>query len=243
LPDTIDDDKELQKNIYLLTSEADDQFKSEVSPNLSKFIKYDNFNYLLSKSILVRAHNQVTVHNLPLLLGVFYSIAQGAVPRFGYCELGGDELRLPENPSAKPLTVLKKIRIDKGRFYPEGLSVLRGISCENHKDLKVKMILSSNDNIIEIDLAKAHMPYLTRALYDGTFVNYDKGWFCSPTHSGFNIDIVASGEYEIELVVTCQGITKKNNLTIDAHMNNKLLAEGEGMKIFAKDGSVFLYKN
>lgn len=243
IPNAIMDDKILDKNIYLITSKADKQYVPEIEPNISALIKYSNFNLLLSTSILVREHNQVTVHHLPLILGIMYSLAQGAVPRYGYTELGGDAYSIPDKPSGTPLTVLKNVKIQNGKFYPEGVAILRGLSCAENKDIIIRLHLVNHENTKEIHLAKGHKPYLTRFLYDGNFVNYDKGWFCSPSHAGFILDEVPIGEYQLFIVVTCQGVTKKNNLTVDAPLNNKSLAEGNNVKIFSKDGKVFLHKS
>lgn len=242
LPKSINEDAYPDKNIYLLTSRADVQYKSEIEPNISLFVKYKNFNLLVSTSILVREHNQVTVHHLPLILGIIYSLSQGAVPHYGYTELGGDKYSEPVKPSAIPLTVLKNIKIEKGRFFPEGVSILRGVSCGANKDIVIKLCLKNTEREKEIHLAKAHKPYLTRFLYDGNFVNYDKGWFCTPSHAGLELADIEAGEYEMWINLTCRNITRKNHLTIDAYQNNKILAEGDGVKVFTKDNRVFLHK-
>lgn len=243
LPKLINSDNNLDKNIYLLTSKADTQYYSEIEPNLSSFIKYKNFNLLLSKSILVREHNQVTGHHLPLILGIIYSLSQGATPHYGYSELGGDEYSSPISPSAEPLTVLKTVSIKNNRIYPEGISILRGLSCQDYKDIIIKLLFVTEVTTQEITLAKGHKPALTRLLYKDNYVNYDKGWFCTPSFGGFDSDIIANGEYQLFITVTCQGITKKNPLTVDAIKNNKVLAEQSGIKIYSRDSKVFLQKN
>lgn len=238
----IQSDKNLDKNIYLLTSKSDIQYPSEIEPNLSSFIKYKNFNLLLSTSILVREHNQVTGHHLPLILGIIYSLSQGATPHYGYAELGGDKLSVPESPSAEPLTILKSISIKNNRIYPEGISILRGLSCKDYKDIVIKLSFESKKTTQEITLAKGNKPALTRLLYKDNYVNYDKGWFCTPAFGGFDSNIITIGEHQLFITVTCQGITKKNMLTVDAVKNNKVLAEQDGLKIFSKDSKVFIHK-
>lgn len=242
LPNILDDDHFLDKNIYLLTSKADNQFKSEIEPNLSRFIKYKNFNLLLSTSILVREHNQVTAHQLPLILGIVNSLSQGATPHFGYTELGGDEYSTPTKPSGLPLTVLKTVKIKNNRIYPEGISILRGLPCPEYKDIIIKLLLVSEHASQEITLAKGHKPSLTRLLYDGSFVNYDKGWFCTPAFGGFDSESIVAGEYKLSIIISCQGIIKTNELTVDPYQNNKILAEEFGLRIFSKDSKVFLKK-
>ncbi|MDQ9204236.1 hypothetical protein QBS70_03920 [Cronobacter sakazakii] len=71
LPQLLSRDTALDKNIYLLTSEADIQYESEVKPYISEFRKYQNFNLFMAQSMLIREHNQVTSYHVPLLLGIF----------------------------------------------------------------------------------------------------------------------------------------------------------------------------
>jgi len=71
LPRQLSRDTALDKNIYLLTSEADVQYESEVKPYISDFRKYHNFNLFMAQSLLIREHNQVTSYHVPLLLSQY----------------------------------------------------------------------------------------------------------------------------------------------------------------------------
>lgn len=81
--DSIQSDTNLEKNIYFLTSEADEQYISQVESNLKYLYKYENFNLFYSQSILVRSHNQVTSHHLQLIMSWLYSLISGAIPKYG----------------------------------------------------------------------------------------------------------------------------------------------------------------
>lgn len=243
LPKAIKNDNNYDKNIYLLTSESDIQYLSEIQPNLHTLIKYKNFNLLLSKSILVREHNQVTAHHAPLILGILYSLSQGATPIYGYTELSGDKESLPSKPSKEPLAILKKIKVDRGNLFVEGISILRGLSCKDYKDIDVKLCLSSDSGETIIDLAKTHRPSLTRQLYDGTYVNYDKGWFCTLAFKGISINLIPDGKHSLSIIISCQGVTKKSDMTVDTQNDNKPLTNTSGIKSFSENGKVYLYKN
>jgi len=243
LPDTLRKDTNLLKNIYLLTSESDSQFLTEVKPYLSEFIKYNNFNLLLSKSKLVREHKNVTAHHVPLLISLFYSLAQGAVPRYGYVELTGDNKDKPENPTAEPISILKKISIQSNLIFPEGVGILRGLSCGEYSDISSKLICDGLNGRFEWNLAKDHIPRLTRDLYEGGFVNYDKGWFCSYRYQGLDTSHLPAGEYTLSVIITCQGITKNNLLSVDQRLWNKEIATSPQLKIVAKEGLVHLIKS
>lgn len=82
LPRLLKQDTKLDRNIYLLTSESDIQYKTEIEPYLQDFAKYENFNYLKTYSAFVREHNQVTGHHVALLLSIYYALASEAIPRY-----------------------------------------------------------------------------------------------------------------------------------------------------------------
>lgn len=243
LPEIIRNDNNYNKNIYLITSEADVQYMSEIQPNLHTLLKYKNFNLLLSKSILVREHNQVTAHHSPLILGILYSLSQGATPVYGYTELLGDKFSKPNKPCLTPLTILKKIRVENNNLFVEGISILRGLSCKDYKDIDVKLCFDSEKGETIIDLAKTHRPSLTRQLYDGNFVNYDKGWFCTLAFKGINISLIPDGKYTLSIIINCQGVIKKNALDVDIQNSNRILTNSFGVKSFTENGKVFLHKN
>lgn len=240
LPKALSADVNLQKNIYLLTSESDNQYIPEIKPYLAEFIKYTNFNLFISKSKLVREHKNVTAHHVPLLISLFYSLAQGAAPRYGYVELLGDNNKPPADPIYEPITILKKIRIESGFMFPEGVCVIKGLSCSEYSDISHKLICEGDAGSFEWDLAKDHLPRLTRDLYDDHFVNYDKGWFCSYRYKGLDISNLPQGKYTISITVTCQGVTKKNLLTVDQRQNNKELVNTKNVKFFSENNNVFL---
>lgn len=62
----IENDLNTNKNIYLLTSRSDVQYITEIEPNITKFLKYENFNLFYSDSLLVNEHKQVTPYHVPL---------------------------------------------------------------------------------------------------------------------------------------------------------------------------------
>lgn len=242
LPETLAGAACNKKNIYLLTSPADPQFATEITPNLGGFVRYTNFNLLVSYSRLVREHNQVTQHNVPLLLGIFYSLAAGAVPRFGYTEMVGDDAGPPAYPELTPIAMLRRVRIEDGKVFPEGVAVLRGLSCGEYQDISSFLILHGGAADIEIPLAKANRPGLTRELYDGGFVNYDKGWFCSYQHKGVDLGEVPAGEYRVSLRIHCQGVTRISAMTSATRIDVQGETDAHLLRLFTSGGYVRLAK-
>ncbi|MDQ0865801.1 hypothetical protein [Arthrobacter globiformis] len=83
--------KSLDKNIYIVSSEADPEYKVHIEPLLDSFSRYENFNLLLTDSTLVRAHPEVTPYNVPFILSTLYALCEGLAPRFGMVRNGNGE--------------------------------------------------------------------------------------------------------------------------------------------------------
>lgn len=59
----------------------------------------------------------------------------------------------------------------------------------------------NNQNKFSFRLAKDHKSNLTRSLYDGYYVNYDKGWFCTAGYNGLDISSLNKGLYKVLLKI------------------------------------------
>jgi hypothetical protein len=242
LPQLLRDNGSIEKNIYLLTSEADYQYEKEIKPYLDGFRKYRNFNLLMATSQLIREHNQVTSYHVPLLLGIFYSLSQGAVPHYGYCELIADNTLVSRPVKPQPVAILKKIAVMDTLIFPEGIAVLKGVSCGEYQDIEIDLVFK-NEGLEEVfRIAKAHRSILTRQLYEEGFVNYDKGWFCTAKFQGLNIHELPAGRYRILLDITCQEHYARKALEVDAGADNKMLASSKSVDVYSQNGHVYLWK-
>ncbi|WP_410951973.1 hypothetical protein [Pseudomonas sp. S1(2024)] len=208
LPNLLKFDCNLNKNIYLLTSEADIQYPTEIEPFKGEFLKYDNFNFFLSRSVLVRAHNQVTGHHSSLLISIFYSLANNTAPRYGYCELSGDQIdESRKTEIGKPIVYLKTFTIKNSRLFLDGAGVLKHVPSDNWKDVKFQLVLTDSEasKTLRIDLAKDHRPSLTREYYSESFTSYDKSWFCTMKHEGIDLSTIPQGKYQCSLRIIMSG--------------------------------------
>jgi hypothetical protein len=208
LPSLLRSDTNLDRNIYLLTSEADVQYETEIKPFKGDFLKYSNFNFFLSQSVLVRAHNQVTSHHTSLLLSIFYALSNNLAPRYGYSVLRGDHT--DENKKTeigKPIVQVNKIEVINDRIFIDGIGILKHIPCNNWGDVKFQLKLTdvkSSDTVF-IDLAKDNRPFLTREFYSESFTSYDKAWFCTLKHAGIDSNTIPDGEYQCSLRIVMSG--------------------------------------
>ncbi|EOI3546913.1 alpha/beta hydrolase [Cronobacter dublinensis] len=240
LPCQLTSDRAVDKNIYLLTSEADIQYESEVKPYIPEFRKYHNFNLFMAQSKLIREHNQVTSYHVPLLLGIFYSLSQGAVPRYGECVLTADNRVLPRPAKPEPVAVLKKVAVNGARLFPEGVAVLKGLSCAEYQDIQVDLVCKKDGFEEVFRIAKAHRAILTRQLYEEGFVNYDKGWFCTARYEGLSLAALPVGTYQLWLDITCQQVWARKALETDPALANRVLATSEALEVFSEDNRVYL---
>lgn len=240
LIDLIDKDKICDRNIYLITSKSDIQYPIEIEPNLHRFLKYKNFNLLLGCSLLINEHKQVTPYHVPLLLGIFYSLSQGAIPQFGYCEMRGDETLPSKEKKIRPVAILRKAMLDNVLFFPEGISFIRGVQCPEYRDISVKMIMENDEISYGFLLGKQHLSDLTRKVYDGEYINYDKGGFSSPKHNGLDLTDLRHGIFTVYLEIRCGGLTVKTELKVSQNMDDKILCENDTFRVYSENKMVYI---
>lgn len=219
IPRLLKSDTNLQRNIYLLTSEADTQYYSHINPILSDFDKYSNFNLLKTYSLFVRQHNQVTGHHTSLLLSIYYALASEAVPRFNNGEVNffGSQPAGGLEPTLEPYVDLKKVNIIDNKIYIEGVALIRGVNAAEYSDIDYELIFEGDNNYIK-KLAKANRPNLTREYFDNKIVVYDKCWFTTSGYSGIDISDIEKGSYTLHIKIK----TSKSTATVKLVSNTKI---------------------
>lgn len=244
LPRLLKTDNNLNRNIYLLTSESDIQYPIEISPYLNDFRKYNNFNLIKTYSSLVREHNQVTAHHVSLLLGLYYLLANEGVPQFTNYEVNffGKQLHSNPNPSKEPYVDLREFNIKDDILYISGIALLKGCDFGEYSDVNYNLVLKSIDtsDIHKIPLAKANIPRLTKDMFDGKYLtNYDKANFTTTSHKGVSLANVIKGRYllniEIILSIGIQEVIKlvdRKNKINEFHTNKYSLTKQEDGILF-----------
>jgi len=213
-----------QKNVYLITSLADVQYETEIINNVDRLRKFSNFNVIMANSDLIRQHNQVVLHTLPISISIVNLSAMGMSPSFSEEDVKFKDLRHPVAPSLVPFVKLKKFRVAEGRIYPEGVAIIRGVSCEGYSDIDLRLIFNGGGTADPIKLAKGNNPSLTRELFDGDLVVYDKGWFCTLKYSGILIDDLPLGEWSLDIAIAAKGVQRQASIIADKHA----IYSGEG---------------
>lgn len=134
------------------------------------------------------------------MLSIYYALASEAPPRFNQGEVnffGSQPIPKPDANQAKPFVDMKKFDLKNQVLFIEGIAVLRGIHAQTYSDIDYELILKNTLTGVEYKkrLAKLNRPQLTRQLFDGDFVIYDKGYFTTMQEKGIDISDLPKAEY------------------------------------------------
>lgn len=220
LPKLLKKDSNLNRNIYLLTSESDVQYPVEILPYINDFKKYHNFNLIKTYSSLVREHNQVTAHHTSLLLGIYYLLANECVFGFTNNEVNffGAQLHSNPNPSYEPYVDLREFNVKNDTLYIGGIALLKGCDFGEYSDGNFNLILKNinTSESVKLPLAKTHVPRLTKDMFDGSYLtNYDKANFTTLKQAGLSLANLPRGGYKIFIEIVMSVGTSKEVLLID----------------------------
>lgn len=138
-------DRQINKNIYILTSKSDVQYEKHIEPFISQFYKYNNINFLFSDSILAREHNQITAHHTDIIVGLISMLSTGIAPHIGFKALIGDTpIKILEDPVV--IIDVKKLFINSGRLFVEGVGIVRGQEAKSYNQVDYNLVLSNIDS-------------------------------------------------------------------------------------------------
>ncbi|MBS9779120.1 MAG: hypothetical protein KGV51_00700 [Moraxellaceae bacterium] len=239
IPNLLKKDTNLEKNIYLLTSEYDVQYKDEILPYLNDFAKYSNFNLLKTYSVFVREHNQITSHHTALLLGIYYSLASEAIPRFGNVDFFGSQptpTPAINNDECEPYAEIRYVAYRDGKLFIDGIGLLKGVHIVDYQDVNYTLVLKNDTNIFEKKLAKLHRPNVTREFFQGDFVVYDKCVFTTFKQKGMSLDDIAKGDYHLFLRI----ITKTHKVVEPLFSKSLIAIENDKVEFNSNDKKAIL---
>ncbi|MER7189722.1 hypothetical protein [Streptomyces flaveolus] len=122
LPDLLRSGASPEAHIYLVSSPQDEQYTQQVEPFLELLRRYPNFNYIHSESPFIKEHNQVTLRNVPPLLGIAYLLVEGLTPRLGVTRHGYEEPDRDTSAIDGFLGATAKVK-EEGVFQPPVVAV------------------------------------------------------------------------------------------------------------------------
>ncbi|WP_045300642.1 accessory Sec system protein Asp2 [Saccharothrix sp. ST-888] len=209
-------------NVYLFTSEADEQYETEINPHLNLFWNCANFNLIRTNSPMVRQHGEVSGYNLPIISGVLAALTDGAQPRIGFLENGDQavdehgrhhflaELRRSETL----LAVLQKQDIRGNNLQLSGHAFIPGDAGYGPVQTVKQLVLESGGRVLEFPLAATEAKYTYSRYYDRYACDYPDAGFEPENKAGIPLNGIPGGSYELSVRVSspAEGIDRRTPL-------------------------------
>lgn len=215
LTDLVAGDAKVDKNIYIFTSPSDEQYVTDILPNVETFEKYNNFNLIETLSPLVTQHNEVTKYNIPLIVSIIASITDNAIPRYGW--VGNGMGHIQKSPRALGIERVQSRRelvaefeqciIREGHIYPEGHAFVMGHKADKHGMVRSSIVISSLDRKYEYQLGSVLKKELTYKYFENDECDYTSGGFASPGYRGIDLRKMEYGQYHVGVTVAHAGIS------------------------------------
>lgn len=124
------------------------------------------------------------------------------------------------------------------------MAYLKGCTLEKYSDIKSILILKSQNTEYKFPLAKDHKPNLTKDLYTGEYINYDKAWFCTLKYSGIDLSSLPRKEtFELFINLENKAFNTTSSVVINQYTKNILvLDENPFFKLYSINAKVYLLK-
>lgn len=205
IPGLVAQPRSLDKNIYIISSEADPEFEVHIKPWLDNFARFHNFNILLTDSALVTAHPEVTPYNIPFILSTIYALCEGLAPRFGTVRNGNGKCdrergSTPE-PTGAPSGVAVaafhwiQLRADVLQFRAYG-AVLGQERLKKPSDPPALLAISGSERH-RFNLESFEDRSLNSKLYRGHFLDYVWAGLRTPSDLGLSLESLPSGVFDL----------------------------------------------
>ncbi|MER6979105.1 hypothetical protein [Streptomyces carpinensis] len=209
-------------NVYLFTSEADEQYETEISPHLQLFWACENFNLIRTNSQLVRQHGEVSGYNLPLVLGVLSALSDGAVPRLGFVENGQARVDPVQRQqylaglrASDALTaVLNKQDIRGNNLLLSGHAFIPGESPHGEFPSVKSLVIEGGGRHWEFPLATTEAKHTYSLYFDRFARDYTDGGFEPEAKTGIPMAGMPGGVFELSVRVAspAEGIDRRTKL-------------------------------
>lgn len=203
-----------QKNLFIITSQNDIQYETEIVPNLALFRRFTNFNLIETDSTNVRQHEDVTLYNLPIIVSIISQLIDGITPKFGEIKNGAKSLHgysLPQKKIAS-LVDVPVVSIDSVDLSPNGL-LLRGRAflmyqdCPEYGDVQRRLVL------VDRNAGRTHHYFLggikdrrnNRDYEQETGNDYTAGSYATKGNRPQDLSDLPFGNYEVGIEIAQAG--------------------------------------
>lgn len=194
-------------NVYVISSEADPEFKTHIEPLIDDFSRYENFNLLLTDSTLVTAHPDVTPYNVPFILSTLYALCEGLAPRYGLVRNGNgkrDRHRAPgyfarKHATPEPVAGFHWVQMKGDQLSFRGYAAVRGEAAAEAPGARPQLVAvhGSEKHVFEIDATEDKT--LNAKLYRKYFCNYLWAGLTPPSGRTVSLQGLPVGDFELEV--------------------------------------------
>lgn len=188
--------------VYLLSSEDDPQFFSEIEPNLPSFQALTQFNLVMVDSVFVSKHIDVTPYCVPIIQALLLLLLDGLVPQVGEVQIGWQVDRRPriDQPNTvEAWCVGGELR--EGTFFPKLDTFVRGMPIDEYGQWK--RVLRIGDQRVQLG-SEIHEE-LSKKYYAVDYVNYRAARSVSFKNRGIDIREISDGRHPLMLELTRNG--------------------------------------
>lgn len=198
-----------RKNLYVFSSPDDVQYKTEILPNLAKFRRFDNFNYVETKSTNVRQHEDVTLYNLPIISSILSMLIDGIKLNFGEVNNGNlsqsdfKDRKLVRDLISRPIASIESIDLLEEGLYVKGRGFLMYRSAADYGDVRRRLILTDQNGheVFSVHLGGLKDRRNNRDFEDGTGFDYVAGSYATIGNRPYSLNDLPYGIYNVFLEI------------------------------------------
>lgn len=143
-----------------------------------------------------------------------------------------------------PYVKLMNLSIHNNRIYPKGISIIKGLPCPEYTPtIKNYLVFISESDRYSKKLAKFSYPNISRKLFDGRYLSYDKGMFLSFKSEGMLIDDIPEGKYKLGIILTYNDLDFYVDLESDSFVEEINKSDtGLILKLYSVDKIIYFEK-
>ncbi|QIO10171.1 acyltransferase [Acinetobacter lanii] len=106
----------------------------------------------------------------------------------------------------KPYFSLDFICLNAGLLFIRGNALMTGVECYDYNQAyKYSLILKTSDDEYVFNLGKMSDPFITKKVFDGRHISYNKSKFTTLKNEGINLNGIPSGDYKISVKMVVNG--------------------------------------
>ncbi|WP_192476435.1 hypothetical protein [Arthrobacter sp. AET 35A] len=195
-----------EKNIYIISSKLDPEFKTHVEPVLPALSAYSNFNLVLSDTALIRAHPDVTPYNVPVILSLLYALCEGIEPRFGTVSNGAakrDNDRAVKYFEGKAfdqqVAEFHWLTLKDSHLNFAAFGAVLGEEASDRPLAEPELVLTNGLTVNRIQLQSKEDKALNSKLYRGHFREYLWAGIIPRSADGIGLGDLSAGTYMLEV--------------------------------------------